>query len=94
LIHGFGASIGHWRKNIPELAAAGYQVHALDLLGFGASDTPAIAYSLEVWESLLQDYWREHIGRPTVFVGHSIGGLITLMMLARSPEMAMAGVLQ
>ena len=38
LIHGFGASIGHWRKNIPVLAQAGYQVFALDLLGFGGSD--------------------------------------------------------
>ncbi len=41
LIHGFGASIGHWRKNIPVLADAGYQVFALDLLGFGAlSEAP------------------------------------------------------
>lgn len=93
LIHGFGASIGHWRKNIPVLAAAGYQVHALDLLGFGGSDKPAMAYSVEVWEALLQDYWRSHIGQPAVFIGNSIGGLITLMMLARSPEMAQAGVL-
>ena len=93
LIHGFGASIGHWRHNIPVLAQAGYQVHALDLLGFGDSDKPAIAYSVEVWESLLQDYWRSHIQQPTVFVGNSIGGLITLMMLAHSPEMAWAGIL-
>jgi pimeloyl-ACP methyl ester carboxylesterase len=41
LIHGFGAAIGHWRQNIPALAAAGYQVFALDLLGFGGSDKPA-----------------------------------------------------
>ncbi|MEL7333814.1 MAG: alpha/beta fold hydrolase, partial [Cyanobacteria bacterium J06560_2] len=40
LIHGFGASIGHWRKNIPVLAAAGHRVYALDLLGFGDSDKP------------------------------------------------------
>jgi pimeloyl-ACP methyl ester carboxylesterase len=93
LIHGFGASIGHWRKNIPVLAAAGYEVHALDLLGFGASDKPAIDYKLEVWEALLQDYWREHINRPAVFIGNSIGGLLTLMMLADFPEMAKAGVL-
>lgn len=93
LVHGFGASIGHWRKNIPVLAAAGYQVHALDLLGFGDSDKPPLTYTLELWESLLQDYWREHIGRPAVFVGNSIGGLITLMMLAYAPEMAQAGVL-
>lgn len=93
LIHGFGASIGHWRKNIPELAAAGYEVHALDLLGFGDSDKPDIDYMLEVWEALLQDYWHEHIGRPAVFIGNSIGGLLTLMMLAHFPDMAKAGVL-
>ncbi|MEO1093433.1 MAG: alpha/beta fold hydrolase [Cyanobacteria bacterium J06638_28] len=93
LVHGFGASMGHWRKNIPVLAEAGYQVHALDLLGFGDSDKPAMPYAVEVWEALLQDYWRSHIGQPAVFVGNSIGGLITLMMLANSPEMAKAGVL-
>lgn len=93
LVHGFGASIGHWRKNIPVLAAAGYQVHAIDLLGFGNSDKPAINYTVELWESLLQAYWREQIGQPAVFIGNSIGGLITLMMLARSPQMAQAGVL-
>lgn len=93
LIHGFGASIGHWRKNIPVLAAAGFQVHALDLLGFGASDKPAIAYSLELWVSLLQDYWHAKILRPAVFVGNSIGGLMTLMLLANAPDMAHAGVL-
>ena len=93
LIHGFGASIGHWRKNIPELAAAGYQVHAIDLLGFGRSDKAELEYAVEVWEALLQDYWREHIGQPAVFVGNSIGGLLALMMLAHSPEMARAGVL-
>jgi len=93
LIHGFGASIGHWRKNIPVLAAAGYEVHALDLLGFGDSDKADLDYTLEVWEALLQDYWREHIGRPAVFVGNSIGGLLTLMLLAYSPDMASGGVL-
>lgn len=93
LVHGFGASIGHWRKNIPVLASAGYQVHAVDLLGFGASDKPALPYTLEIWEALLQDYWRAHVAVPAVFVGNSIGGLITLMMLAHAPEMARAGVL-
>jgi len=39
------AAIGHWRKNIPVLAAGGYQVFALDLLGFGGSDKPALDYT-------------------------------------------------
>lgn len=40
LIHGFGASVGHFRKNIPTLVGEGYRVYAIDLLGFGASDKP------------------------------------------------------
>ena len=93
LIHGFGASIGHWRQNIPVLSAAGYRVFALDLLGFGDSDKPGLDYSLDLWESLLKDFWTEQVQQPTVFVGNSIGGLLTLMMLANHPEIASGGVL-
>ncbi|MFE4105404.1 alpha/beta fold hydrolase [Almyronema epifaneia] len=93
LIHGFGASVGHWRKNIPVLAAAGYRVYALDLLGFGESAKPALDYTLELWQSLLQDFCQTHVQQPAVFVGNSIGGLLTLMMLANHPELAQAGVL-
>lgn len=93
LVHGFGAAIGHWRHNIPVLAEAGYQVYALDLLGFGASDKPDVAYSLELWQSLLQDFWTAHIQVPTVFIGNSIGALLSLMMAAHAPEMTQGAVL-
>ena len=93
LIHGFGASIGHWRKNISVLAAAGYQVYALDLLGFGGSEKPALDYSLDLWEVLLKDFWKKHIAVPAVFIGNSIGGLLVLMTLANSPDIAKGGVL-
>jgi len=93
LIHGFGASMGHWRKNIPVLADAGYQVYAIDLLGFGESDKPARDYSLELWQALLRDFWQAHIQQPTVWIGNSIGGLLCLMLLADHPEMAKGGVL-
>lgn len=93
LIHGFGASIGHWRKNIPVLADAGYRVFALDLLGFGGSEKAAIAYSVDVWVELIKDFWSEHIQEPGVFVGNSIGALIGLTILAKHPEIATGGVL-
>jgi pimeloyl-ACP methyl ester carboxylesterase len=93
LIHGFGASIGHWRQNIPVLAAAGYRVYAIDLLGFGGSDKPALNYTMELWTELLQDFWATHIQAPTVWIGNSIGALLAQMMLAHHPETACAGVL-
>ncbi|MEA5575505.1 alpha/beta fold hydrolase [Anabaena sp. UHCC 0451] len=93
LIHGFGASIGHWRKNIPVLANAGYRVFALDLLGFGGSDKAAIDYSMEVWVELLKDFYHAHIQTPAIFIGNSIGALLSLIILAEHPEMAVGGVL-
>jgi pimeloyl-ACP methyl ester carboxylesterase len=93
LIHGFGASIGHWRKNIPVLAAAGYQVFAIDLLGFGGSDKPPLNYSLEVWVELLKDFCTTHINESAVFIGNSIGALLSLMVVAEYPEIAAGGVL-
>ncbi len=93
LIHGFGAAIGHWRQNIPALAAAGYQVFAIDLLGFGGSDKPALDYSVELWQAMLHDFCVAHVHEPAIFVGNSIGGLLSLMMLADHPELAAGGVL-
>ncbi|NJL82186.1 MAG: alpha/beta fold hydrolase [Chloroflexaceae bacterium] len=93
LLHGFGASMGHWRQNIPAIAQAGYQVWAIDLLGFGASAKPAIAYSLELWQEQIQDFWQEYLQKPTIFVGNSIGGLLSLKITADLPEIAAGAVL-
>jgi pimeloyl-ACP methyl ester carboxylesterase len=93
LIHGFGASIGHWRKNIPVLAEAGYRVYAIDLLGFGGSDKPALSYTLELWQQQLKDFWDTHIQEPTVLIGNSIGALLSLMVVTEYPEIAAGGVL-
>ncbi len=93
LIHGFGASIGHWKKNIPVLAEQGYRVFAIDLLGFGSSAKPPLDYTLELWQQQIKDFWTAHINEPTVFVGNSIGGLISLMLMANQPEISAGGVL-
>ena len=93
LIHGFGASIGHWRKNIPVLAEGGYRVFALDLLGFGGSDKAPLDYTLELWQEQIKDFWSEHINEPTVFVGNSIGALLSLMLVTNYPEIAAGGIL-
>ena len=41
LVHGLFVNSDHWRKQIKELAAAGYRVYALDLLGSGYSSKPS-----------------------------------------------------
>ncbi|KAK1301101.1 hypothetical protein QJS10_CPB13g01052 [Acorus calamus] len=84
LVHGFGASIGHWRRNIGVLAENN-SVYALDLLGFGASDKPeGFAYMMEVWSQLILDFLDEIVQKPTVLIGNSVGSLACVIAASES----------
>ncbi len=85
-VHGFGGSIGHWRQNMSELAKH-HNVYALDLLGFGDSDKPNVAYSVDLWVDQLHEFWQTFIGTPVILVGNSIGSLTCLATAAAHPEM-------
>lgn len=82
LLHGFGAASGHWRGNAGALAAAGWSVYALDLLGFGASAqpgpgrSPAQRLDNRLWARQVQAFLQEVVGHPAVLIGHSLGGLV------------------
>lgn len=86
LIHGFGASVGHWRHNIPVLKE-NHTVYAIDLLGFGASKKAYTDYDVSVWGELVYDFWRTFINVPVIVIGNSIGSLIALYSSALHPEM-------
>lgn len=86
LLHGFGASIGHWRQNLPKLAEH-HTVYALDMLGFGASEKVAAPYGVEFWVEQVHDFWQTFIQRPVILVGNSIGSLVCLAAAAQYPEM-------
>lgn len=92
LIHGFGASTDHWRKNIVDLAQD-FQVWAIDLLGFGRSAKPDWEYSGGLWQAQLQEFIDQKIGRPTVLAGNSLGGYSALCTAANHPETAAGLVL-
>jgi pimeloyl-ACP methyl ester carboxylesterase len=92
LLHGFGACSGHWRGNVAGLAAAGFQIYALDLLGFGRSDQPGIALDNRLWSRQLQHFLQHVVGAPAVLVGNSIGGLVALTTAVFRPELVLAVV--
>ncbi|MFN9175513.1 MAG: alpha/beta fold hydrolase [Synechocystis sp.] len=85
LVHGFGASTDHWRKNIEGLQGD-FQVWAIDLLGFGRSKKPALQYSGQLWQQQLQDFIAQVIGQKTVVAGNSLGGYASLCVAANDPE--------
>ena len=71
----------HWRKQMPVLAQD-RQVFALDLLGFGRSDKPLLAYSIDLWRDLVLDFATEFTGQGAILIGNSIGSLVCLAVRA------------
>jgi pimeloyl-ACP methyl ester carboxylesterase len=96
LIHGFGASVGHWRKNMPVLSLE-HQCYAIDLIGFGASAKPQphteIDYTIETWGQLIVDFCQEVIGAPTVLIANSIGCVIAMQAAILAPELIKGTIL-
>ncbi len=91
LVHGFGASLGHWRKNIPVLATEN-RVYAIDLIGFGGSAKPLpgkINYTFETWGQQIVDFCREVIGSPAFLVGNSIGCIAVMQAAVMNPDIAL-----
>jgi pimeloyl-ACP methyl ester carboxylesterase len=85
LIHGFGASTDHWRKNISGLSQD-FEVWAIDLLGFGRSAKPNWQYSGNLWRDQLHEFIQQVIGQPTVLAGNSLGGYASLCVAAQCPQ--------
>ena len=92
LVHGFAASWGHWRKNLPVLGKY-YHCYALDLIGFGGSDKPQpgqeIEYTFETWGEQLADFCREIVGSPAFLIGNSIGCIVVMQTAVDNPELAL-----
>lgn len=89
LIHGFGASSLHWRKNIPILAKSA-RVYALDLIGFGQSAKPTptenLSYTFPTWAALVNDFMTEIVGEPAFLIGNSIGCVVALQAAVAQPD--------
>ncbi|MGF1542760.1 MAG: alpha/beta fold hydrolase [Pleurocapsa sp.] len=92
LVHGFGASWGHWRKNLPVLGQF-CRCYAIDLIGFGSSAKPIpgeeIEYTFETWGQQLADFCREVVGTPAFLIGNSIGCIVVMQTAVDNPELAL-----
>ncbi|GIW33222.1 alpha/beta fold hydrolase [Meiothermus sp.] len=87
LIHGLGDEADSWQKVFPLLAGQG-RVVALDLPGFGRSDHPKRAYTLNFFADTVATLL-EHLKIPqAVLVGNSMGAAVALRVAMRRPDLA------
>lgn len=92
LIHGFGASWKHWRKNLPVIAT-NCRCYAIDLIGFGNSAKPTpkleIDYTFETWGKQVGDFCREVVGTPAFLIGNSIGSIVAMQTAVDYPDLVL-----
>ncbi len=87
LLHapGIGASSYEMREIIEPLAQH-YQVYVPDLLGFGLSDRPPLAYTGQMYGELCRDFLRDVIDRPTTILTSQQSASYAIFAAAASPE--------
>ena len=75
------------------LAACGYRVFALDLLGYGYSSKPApseevpnTVYNFETWGEQLADFCIQVVGTHAFLVSNSVGGIAALQCAVAAPD--------
>lgn len=97
LQHGYaeyaGRYVTRYSRLIPHLVDAGFDVHAFDMRGHGASPGARGAADIEraVQDHLAARHMLEG-SKPTFLFGHSLGGLVTAASVARD-QRQVAGVI-
>lgn len=86
-VHGLGGSYETWSLNLPAFAER-FHICALDLVGAGSSDKPAMDYSIPAMAGFL-GHFLDALGadwQRVSLVAHSLGGAIALAFASRYPE--------
>ncbi|WP_420594187.1 alpha/beta fold hydrolase [Deinococcus sp.] len=93
LLHGIGRSLEDFAPTFRALATS-RRVYAPDLIGFGHTDKPPVAYSLPGLARFVRHYL-DTVGetRPAVLIGNSLGGAVAQMFAAMFPARASGLVL-
>lgn len=95
MIHGIGggSSVFQYRFTAPAVAKAGYNVYAVDLLGFGKSSRPAIRYTQDLHIAQIVSFLETVIQQPTVIIANSLTAAYSIRIASERPDLVKALVL-
>lgn len=85
LLHGFCGSSSYWDELIPLLDGQ-CRLLVPDLPGHGQSSLPPASFSIEAYADTISQLLAQKGIEQAVWLGHSLGGYITLAAAERQPE--------
>lgn len=86
MLHGWGANISLMLPLAQRLVTLGYQVHLLDMPGFGQSVPPPVGWSVIDYAKFILHFLDTHNLDHVHLIGHSFGGRLGLVLGADHPE--------
>lgn len=92
LIHSMGMD-GHSMDLLAESLQNTHQVLSLTILDHGDSDTPKRCIPLDEHAEVMRGCYRQIGFYPSILVGHSIGGMMGMVLTAKYPEELQALIL-
>ncbi len=85
LLHGFLENSSMWKSVVDEFSNE-FKVICIDLLGHGKSECLGYVHTMEeIAESVKAVLTKEQVSKA-IFVGHSMGGYVTLALAEKYPE--------
>ena len=84
LLHGWGQNIEMMRP-IGDNLCERFRITILDLPGFGASDEPESAWTIEKYSNMLEKFVKLTGIKKPVVIGHSFGGRVAIRYCSRNP---------
>jgi pimeloyl-ACP methyl ester carboxylesterase len=91
-VHGLGGAAWNWSALAP-LLTADARVLAVDLAGHGYSHAAGRRTTVPANRRLLERFLREVVREPVILVGNSMGGAISALQAAASPDLVRGVVL-
>lgn len=89
LLHGGSARWQSFESLIPDLASQ-WHLYAPDLRGHGKSEWVPRHYRLQDYTDDLIAFLEQQVGEPVNLFGHSLGGIVALMIAGQRPEVVRA----
>lgn len=88
-LHGWRSEAAVWFSLFKTLHQKPYTLYALDLPGFGKSETPRQSFTLNDYAKIVREFVLKVSNQisPVIIIGHSFGARIALNLTAENPEL-------
>ena len=84
LLHGWGQNI-EMMKILGDNFADKFRITILDFPGFGESDEPKEAWTIDKYSEMLEEFVKQLKIKKPIIMGHSFGGRVAIRYSARNP---------